>query len=249
MNRPPIIIVIMILATVIITSLIDRSRAQSFEPAPVASHTEKTQYSQTRASSRDSSPLRQKEEKVTWWDRKPFPFASTQEKGGFKWTAEDGMSPEIMRQLANNNVMLKSLEEENASILRRQLIYAPENFGKKAQKIYDETLKTITLPGFDGRLFEVEISTVTPKDAKEVSGAFAGKLVGQEGWVTAASEKDYWSIGIYTSDQVINIANREHGEWMLSEGDPNAKPEQDCNCCLGGIHHFTADSVGAISAE
>ncbi|MEM9237353.1 MAG: hypothetical protein AAGB14_11285, partial [Verrucomicrobiota bacterium] len=185
------LLLVMVLATIVITLFVDQGRSKAVS-------TRSNDSPEKALSKRDSAAAPSiGDQPARYWTRTRKPFKAAVEKAGFSWTNEDGTRPEVMRTLANNEVMLRSLEVENASIIRRQLIYAPEDFGELAREIYLDREDRLSLPGFDGELFPVVVRKVVPHDTPEVSGGFIGQIDGiEDSSVVAASERDHWSIGI-----------------------------------------------------
>ncbi len=178
------------------------------------------------------------------WYREPRPFEVTHSTKNFKWTAEDGRSPEIMKQIANNSLMLEELERTNSFVTKRQLLYVAGDFGEKGHEVFHGQRDEVVLPGPDGQEFVVKISDYAGDETDDnapMTGVFTGTIVGQPGSrVEAASQEDYWSIGIRTADgKSYELINREHGELILSEIDLVAQAEHDdfgCGANLGEDH-------------
>ncbi len=166
------------------------------------------------------------------WYRTPKPFKVTHATENYQWTAEDGRSPEVMKQLANNSQMYDELERTNSFVTDRSLIYVADGFGERVEGIFDGSLEEIVLPGPDGKEFKVKITQFVGDETDagaQITGAFTGTIDGQpDSIIRGASQEDYWSIGITTQEgKNYEIINREHGEWILSAIDQDARAEHD----------------------
>ena len=182
------------------------------------------------------------------WYRTPKPFAVTKSTENFQWTDEDGRSPEVMAQLANNSLMLEDLERRNAFVNDRKLLYVSEEFGPKAHEIFHGNRDELILPGPDGKEFRVKVNQFVADETGEnahTTGAFSGQIVGQpNSYIEAGAQEDFWSISITTNDnKVYEILTREQGEWIFSEIDPAARQEHDDFGC--GVN-YTDDDVGTV---
>ena len=206
-------------------------------------------FSPTEPATARARPVKAEPDPETiYWELEPQPFEPVKTNAGFSWTAEDGRQPEIIRKLSTNPEMASALEEENTFTSRRQLIYAPADFGEKAQKIYSGEATEITLPGFDGETFKVSIDHITPIDTLNVSGSFTGKIEGAtESVVVAASDNDIWSIGIDIDGKHYQIQSRSQGEWIINDVDLHKANQHHGPCGISGDR--TTDSVGSPTTD
>ncbi len=160
-----------------------------------------------------------------YWEMKPRPYDIAYRSDSFEWTAVDGKSPDVMRQLATNPSNLNQLEDENEWVKKRQLIYLPEGRLVKAENIFNGVDESFMLPGFDGKEFEVEVGAVTvyeDEDVEEFEGTFhfwSKDNPNIEG--DASLVGDVWSIGYKDKEATVyqQIISRRNGELILTQFD------------------------------
>jgi len=185
------------------------------------------------------------------WNREIRPFKVSQESKLFQWTSEDAMTPENMVILANNGENLEYFEEENQWTKRRQVVYVNEEFSKIGQKAFDGEVQEIRVPGFDGEEHLIKIVDAAANDAGPDAGPITGSIYGQiegqpESKVYITSYEDYWAVTIENGDSYLQILNREHREFILSDID-NAAFAQingDAEC---GLH--SGDNLTGLPTE
>ncbi len=156
------------------------------------------------------------------WDRVSRPFPVVLERGHFGWTAEDGLTDEVMPQLANNSDMLDRLEEDNANTVRRQLVYTTPEFEDEKREIFAGARSSITLPGLDGEEFIVDITEFEtfPIDGAnpEDTGGFSGVVRNApDSLVNVGTHNDSWSVLVVHEGRQFNLETREPGELILSQ--------------------------------
>lgn len=239
MNKTRIIILLIstIVSLVVFSSMNSRKNqhdvsdssaviSSEYRGAPSA---QRDSSSQMRSSSRQDLPYDFPE--TTYWKRELRPFDVTHQEGLFSWTAEDGMTEEVMKKLANNSLMLDELRRENQYTIRRQLIYVDPSIENQKQDILDGKLSEITLPGFNGELFNAQVTSYekyipeSPEEAEgeESGGAFNG---GDESLrVQVGLSDSSWSIGIIHNERQFELITREPNEWIISEIDPEKLEE------------------------
>ncbi len=171
------------------------------------------------------------------WDLEARPFEIVQESDGFGWTAEDGMSEQVMEQLASNLDMLDALREENQTVKKRQLVYHNEELEKQRERILNGELKTLKIPGVDGELFDIDILS-SSKILDEAypdelnNGFIYGKISGRDDTkVSIGLSGESYSIQVNTLDRVLSISTRSGGELIVTEFDNallDAQPSDPC---------------------
>ena len=153
---------------------------------------------------------------------RPLPVAS--ENSHFQWTAADGKDPNVIRQLAHNELEYQRMVEENARIKRRQLVYNKNIAAAvmERSRLTGEKIEQLTLPGFDGAQFQFIIERADLEPSKQ-SGTFTGRIEGQpESLVTLAFKfgREAFTILSPETGTFIQAFPREPGEIMLTSFDP-----------------------------
>jgi hypothetical protein len=105
------------------------------------------------------------------------PFAVVKESARHQWTAEDGRDPSVIARLAHNPMEEERLLKESEAVIRCQLVYCKESLRELGKRVAmdGEPVKSLTLPGFDGEEFVVEV-TSTSFEQLGNEGSFAGHL-------------------------------------------------------------------------
>lgn len=152
-------------------------------------------------------------------DFRARPFAVTKSSGADAWTAEDGRSPAVIRQLAHNELEVERLTKENPTIYRRQLVYRNEPIAAAVQqaRATGQTVQSFSLPGLDGKEYAVEV-TQNNVEPVVTAGSLAGHLVGRPSSTVCIGFKDgYESFNIISpEDSVYIVADaREPGQVMV----------------------------------
>jgi hypothetical protein len=88
------------------------------------------------------------------------PFRVAKSSRTHEWTAEDGRSEAAIRALAHNPLEEENYKNENKWIERRQLVYRKEKVVDFLPELESGARKEITVPGFDGEEFTIDISKV-----------------------------------------------------------------------------------------
>ena len=153
------------------------------------------------------------------------PFAVTQKSADYQWTAEDGKQPAAIRQLAHNELEYERLAEESTRILRRQLVYALETADQLVQlsRLSGEPIRQLTLPGLDGKEFQVEITQADLNPSGQ-QGTFSGHLVGRlDSMVTFAFKGGREAFTVLSpSDNTYLVGEpREPGELIVKSINPD----------------------------
>lgn len=151
------------------------------------------------------------------------PFEPSEETASHAWTSEDGRDPDVIFEIAHNELEAQRMLDENDTIKRRQLVYRKETVPMLVQRAIPagEPLKTITLPGFNGREIEVE---VTKTDIRNMEmGSVIGRVKGRFNSIVSVGFSDgRESFNIISpEDGLYLVADaREPGEVILKEIDP-----------------------------
>ena len=151
---------------------------------------------------------------------RPLPVSLT--SATHEWTEGDASDPRVIERIAHNPEEVVRMIEENARIKRRQLVYRKETLPNLLQRFGDESLKEFTLPGLDGREFEVEVMET------RLNGLQAGSVMGRVKGVPDSLV----SVGFYNGCESFNVSlpdegfyltadAREPGEVLVKEIDPN----------------------------
>ena len=153
------------------------------------------------------------------------PFAVARESGSLQWTAEDGKDANVIRRLAHNDLEVQRMNEENARIIRRQLVYRAETAAMLVQqsKLTGEPVRQLTLPGLDGQLvqFEVERADLSPSGQQ---GTFTGYVAGKpDSMVTLAFKggREAFTINSPSDNLYLQGEPREPGEVIVKSFDPD----------------------------
>jgi len=153
------------------------------------------------------------------------PFTATREAAGFGWTLEDGKNPDVIKQLAHNELEFQRMADETDRIYRRQLIYHQDTMDAQIEraKSTGQPIRQIVLPGLDGQEVQFEI-TQTGLNPSGHSGSFAGRVPGKfDSMVTLAFKggREAFTI-ISPSDKLYLVGEpREPGELVVKSIDPN----------------------------
>lgn len=153
------------------------------------------------------------------------PLAVSKETAAHAWTAEDARSPEVIRKIAHNEWEERRLLDENARITGRQLVYRKEPvfIAVERARAAGETLRAFTLPGFDGRELDVEV-TRSDLDPSGLGGTLTGRLTGLgESIVTIAFKQGREAFTIVSPEDGTYLQGhpREPGELMISSFVPD----------------------------
>ncbi len=177
---------------------------------------------------------------IKYWERELRPFPVGKTSTNYQWADVDGKDPAIMKQIANNPVMLESLEIENQYISKRQIIYIPEEFKQVAQGIYNGQVSEFPLPGFDGEEISVVVTQFENMEGENIddgplTGAWSGHLKNDPNTlIFAGSQNNYWTINYQKDGIRYTYQNREEGEWILT--DINTKGELEVHGDGCGVH-------------
>jgi hypothetical protein len=193
-----------------------RKPHQVSPPAPIASSTVAGPTSQTA-----SEPPRAVENYAAF-EKRPFPVAH--EAGTLQWTSEDGKDPTVIRRLAHNDLEYQRMLEENARIIRRQLVYRKETAAALVQqaRLSGRPVRWMTLPGLDGQEvpFEIETADLNPSGQQ---GTFAGHVAGRrDSMVTLAFKGGREAFTVISPSDNLYLQGdpREPGELVVKSFDP-----------------------------
>ena len=153
---------------------------------------------------------------------RPLPVSLT--KGANEWTEGDCSDPQVIEKLAHNPDEFIRMAEENERIKRRQLVYRRETAAALVQqaRATGEPVRSLTLPGLDGREIHVEI-TGSDLALSGLSGTFTGRVAGQQqSIVTLAfkNNREAFSVSSPVENLFLEAEPREPGEVIIKEIDP-----------------------------
>jgi len=157
-----------------------------------------------------------------WFQVHPFKVAES--NSIYAWTAEDGKSTNVIRQLAHNDLEYARMVAENPTIFRRQLIYHPEGFTLLAQQAVQsgQSIQQLSLPGLDGRSVPVAV-TKTDFESGGDRGLFYGRLPDDpNSLVTVAFINGREAFTVVSLQNRIYLQGeaREPGEIVVKSIDP-----------------------------
>jgi len=153
------------------------------------------------------------------------PFVAAQTNAAFGWTAEDGKNPDVIRQLAHNELEFERMVEENSRIFRRQLVYLKETAAAifEQAKLTGQPVQQLTLPGLDGQELQFQI-VKSEGNGSSRQGQFSGHLAGStDSLVTLAFMDGREAFTILAPKENIFIVGepREDGQVIIKAIDPN----------------------------
>lgn len=153
------------------------------------------------------------------------PFAATNESTVHQWTSEDGMAPDVIEQLAHNELEYQRMIEENSRIKRRQLVYRKDTSAALMQRarLSGESVTQLTLPGFDGQEFQIDIDRADLEASKQ-SGTFTGRLTDKpNSLVTLAFKFGREAFTVLSPEDGLFLQGhpREPGEIIVTSFDPD----------------------------
>lgn len=142
----------------------------------------------------------------------------------FEWTAGDAMDTNVLKQLAHNELEYQRLVEENARIIRRQLVYRKEPIDALVQRARaaGAPLRQLMVPGLDAQEFVAEL-TMAELHPSGIEGAFAGYLSGRpDSMVTIAFKGGREAFTVISPSDAIYLQGdpREPGEVIVKSIDP-----------------------------
>jgi hypothetical protein len=118
------------------------------------------------------------------------PFAAVKTNSAFGWTAEDGKNPDVIHQLAHNELEFERLAAESDRVYRRQLVYHNDTVAAQIEraKLTGEPLREMQLPGLDGAVISFQIAAADVSRSGR-QGAFSGRVAGRPDSVATFSFK------------------------------------------------------------
>lgn len=156
------------------------------------------------------------------FQKRPLPVAI--DGTNYQWVAADGKDPNVIRQLAHNELEYRRLVEENERINRRQLVYNQNPAAAVVQRarLSGERITQLTLPGFDGQELPFVVQRVDLEPSQQ-GGTFTGYLAGQpNSLVTLAFQfgREAFSVASPETGLYMQGHPREPGEIILTSFDP-----------------------------
>jgi hypothetical protein len=108
------------------------------------------------------------------------PFAAVKTNSAFGWTVEDGTKPEVIRQLAHNELEFERMAAESDRVFRRQLVYHNDTVAAQIEraKLTGVPLSELQLPGLDGQEIQFQIAS-TDLSPSAQQGSFSGRVAGR----------------------------------------------------------------------
>lgn len=202
----------------------DRQSSTTIHAGPVAAATRQISSPASAGSAAPSaSELAQRE--ALFPSFKKHPFAVTREDSDYAWTAEDGKDPDVIRQLAHNELEFERMLQESRRIIRRQLVYVKKTVDLLVQrsKLSGEPIRRLILPGLDGQevKFEITRSDLSPSGQQ---GTFSGHVAGHlDSLVTLAFKGGREAFTIESPSEKLYLRGepREPGEVVVISFDPN----------------------------
>ena len=152
------------------------------------------------------------------------PLGVARESDKHQWTGEDGKDTNVIRRLAHNVLEYQRMVEENARVVRRQLVYRKETAAALVQRarFSREPIRQIALPGLDGHEIRFEI-TLTDLNASGQEGTFAGHVAGRvDSLVTLAFKGGREAFTVISPSERVFLQGdpREPGELIVKSIDP-----------------------------
>lgn len=167
------------------------------------------------------------------------PLAVVRTSAKHEWTSEDAKDPKVIERIAHNPEEAIRLIEENDRIKRRQLVYRKETVPMLLEQAQGKggSLKSLSLPGLDGKEVEVEVTEVHLMDGTNggcVNGRVKGRL---NSMVSVGFSNGCESFNILSPDEGVFLTAdaREPGEVLVKEIDPNVygrPPESNTPCVV-----------------
>jgi len=142
----------------------------------------------------------------------------------FEWTADNAMDTNVLRQIAHNELEYQRLVEENARIIRRQLVYRKETIDTIIQRhrTVGMPVNQLMVPGLDGQEFVIEVAEAELHPSG-LEGALAGRLMGcPDSIVTLAFKCGRESFTVIAPSAGVYLQGdpREPGEVIVKSIDP-----------------------------
>ena len=140
------------------------------------------------------------------------------------WAAGDFKQTNLVRQLAHNQLEYQRMVDENARIMRRQLVYwddTPDVVLQRA-RVTGAEVSQLTLPALDGRKVQFEI-TGQDIHPSGLEGMFRGRVLGQpDSFVTLAFYQGRQAFTVLAPGEHLFIDAEAHepGDVVLKEINP-----------------------------
>lgn len=154
---------------------------------------------------------------------RPLPVAHGSET--HEWTDGDATATEVIEKIAHNPEEFIRLVEENDRIQRRQLVYRKTPAWELVQQSRgaEQPIRTLVLPGLDGREIEVEV-TGSDLSFSGLSGTFTGRVAGKpQSLVTLAFDRGREAFTVLSPEDGIYLQGhpREPGEIIVTRFLPD----------------------------
>lgn len=181
-------------------------------------------FSNATAGSGGPAALELSRRKSLYASFQTHPFAVTRESSAFGWTAEDGKQPDVIKQLAHNELEYERMAEESSRIFRRQLVYHKETADVQIEraKLTGEPVRQLTLPGLDGQEVQFEITKADLSPSGQ-QGAFSGHVTGRlDSMVTFAFKGGREAFTVLSPSDGLYLQGdpREPGELIVKSINP-----------------------------
>jgi len=160
----------------------------------------------------------------TWPAPQLRPLQVARQSLYFEWTADNAMDTNVLRQIAHNELEYQRLVEENARIIRRQLVYRKETIDTIIQRhrTVGMPVNQLMVPGLDGQEFVIEVAEAELHPSG-LEGALAGRLMGcPDSIVTLAFKCGRESFTVIAPSAGVYLQGdpREPGEVIVKSIDP-----------------------------
>jgi hypothetical protein len=172
-----------------------------------------------------SNEASRRPETTTYASFQKRPFQVVTASNDYEWTAEDGKSTNVIRQLAHNDLEYQRMVEENSRIIRRQLVYDKDTAAALIERarLTGEPIRRLTLPGLDGQEVEFEITKADLNPSGQ-QGMFAGRVAGRaDSMVTLAFKGGREAFTVISPSENLFLQGDPHepGDLIVKSIDPD----------------------------
>lgn len=184
--KKPTATVLALLLTVLVAGILffcwppaDRQNEKPVQAAQVSVATNQS-FSPVAAASNVPAALELSRRQALFASFQKHPFAAAKTNSAFGWTVEDGTKPEVIRQLAHNELEFERMVAESDRVFRRQLVYHNDTVAAQIEraKLTGEPLRELQLPGLDGREIQFQIASADLSPSGQ-QGSFSGHVAGR----------------------------------------------------------------------
>lgn len=149
-----------------------------------------------------------------------------------EWTQGDGKESEVIERIAHNPDEFVNLVEENARIIRRQLVYRKDTAAAVVQraKLTGQPVTHLTLPALDGREVDMEITRAELAPSGQ-SGSFIGHIAGKPtSLVTLAFNmgREAFTVSSPEDNFYLQADAHEPGQVIVKSIDPDVYASGTC---------------------